>query len=73
MFVEALSSMGIMVASKSACSSRLDKGSVTLLALNKSSQIANNSIRVSVSYTNTLEEIEEFISTLDRLVKELRA
>ena len=72
-FVEALSSLGIMVASKSACSSRLDKGSVTLLALGKNSQIANNSIRVSIDATNNKEEIKTFIDTLDRLVKELRA
>ncbi len=72
-FVEALSSLGIMVASKSACSSRLDKGSVTLLALGKNSQLANNSIRVSIDRTNTSEEIQTFIDTLDRLVKELRA
>lgn len=72
-FVEALSSLGIMVASKSACSSRLDKGSVTLLALGKNSQIANNSIRVSIDASNTKEEIQTFIETLDRLVKELRA
>ena len=72
-FVEALSSLGVMVASKSACSSRLDKGSVTLLALGKNSQLANNSIRVSIDRTNTSEEIQTFIDTLDRLVKELRA
>ena len=72
-FVEDLSSLGVMVASKSACSSRLDKGSVTLLALGKNSQLANNSIRVSIDRTNTSEEIQTFIDTLDRLVKELRA
>ena len=72
-FVEAFSSYGIMVASKSACSSRLDKGSVTLLALNKSSQIANNSIRLSFSRLNTLEEVNAFIQKMDQLVKELRA
>ena len=72
-FVEALSSRGIMVASKSACSSRLDKGSVTLLAIGKSSQIANNAMRLSFSTTNTPEEIAKFIEVLDQLVKELRA
>ena len=72
-FVEALSASGIMVASKSACSSRLDKGSTTLLAIGKSSQIANNAIRLSVSTSNTPEEITLFIETLDKLVKELRA
>lgn len=72
-FVEALSSLGIMVASKSACSSRLDKGSVTLLSLGKSSQLANNAIRLSFSETNTKEEVDVFLSTLDKLTKELRA
>ena len=71
--MEALSSRGIMVASKSACSSRLDKGSVSLLALGKSSQIANNSIRLSFDASNTIDEVEEFIAVLDILVKELRA
>ena len=72
-FVEALSSLGIMVASKSACSSRLDKGSVTLLAIGKNSQLANNAIRLSFSSSNNKEDIETFINTLDKLVKELRA
>lgn len=72
-FVEALSSLGIMVASKSACSSRLDKGSVTLLAIGKNSQIANNAIRLSFSSSNNKEDIDTFINTLDKLVKELRA
>lgn len=72
-FVEALSSLGIMVASKSACSSRLDKGSVSLLALGKSSQIANNAMRLSFASSNNEEEIKTFIDNLDRLVKELRA
>ena len=72
-FVEALSSRGIMVASKSACSSRLDKGSVTLLALGKSSQLANNAMRLSFSTSNTRAEIKRFIETLEQLVKELRA
>ena len=54
-------------------SSRLDKGSVTLLAIGKNSQLANNAIRLSFSSSNNKEDIETFINTLDRLVKELRA
>ena len=71
-FVEALSARGIMVASQSACSSRNDKGSYTLINIGKSSQIAKNAIRVSIDESNTLQEVEIFINTLNQLLKEIR-
>ena len=72
-FVEALSSNNIMVASRSACSSRMDKGSVTLLALGKSSNIATNAIRLSFGMDDTPEEINIFINTMEKLLKEIRS
>lgn len=71
--VEALSEAGIFVSSASACSSRNDKTSKVLLAMNKSEEDASNAIRVSFSRENTLEEILTFVQTLNRFFLEVHA
>ena len=43
-----------------------------LKSLGKEDKIANNTIRVSLDYSNTLEEIDIFISTLERIIGEIR-
>ena len=70
--VEALSNNNIMVSSTSACHSSKEKGSYVVKSLNKEDKIANNTIRVSLDYTNTIEEIDIFISTLERIIGEIR-
>ncbi len=70
--VEALSSRGIMVSSVSACHAKEEPISYVVKALGKSDLLAHNTIRVSLSYTNTLDEIKEFISVLDDIIKELK-
>ena len=70
--VEALSNNGIMVSSISACHSSKEKGSYVVASIGKSEQIANNTIRVSIDYLNTKEEIDTLVSTLDKIMKDIR-
>ena len=70
--VEALSNNNIMVSSTSACHSSKEKGSYVVKALGKDDKISNNTVRVSLDYTNTMEEIDIFISTLDKIIGEIR-
>ncbi len=70
--VEALSNNNILVSSVSACHSSKEKGSYVVKALGKEYKIANNTIRVSLDYLNTMEEIEIFISTLEKIIGEIR-
>ena len=70
--VEALSSNGIMVSSTSACHAKEEPISYVVKALGKNDQLAHNTIRVSFSEINTLEDVKELVKTLDRLIKELK-
>lgn len=70
--VEALSNNGIMVSSVSACHSSKEKGSHVVKALGKSDKVINNTIRISLDYTNTEEEIDILISMLDKIIGEIR-
>ena len=70
--VEALSNYGVMVSSTSACHSSKEKGSYVVASIGKSDVAVNNTIRVSLDYTNTMEEIEEFLSLLDKIIGEIR-
>lgn len=70
--VEALSNAGIMVSSVSACHSSKERGSYVVKSLGKDDKLANNTVRVSFGYYNTLEEVEEFIVNLKRIIGEIR-
>ena len=70
--VEALSNNGIMVSSVSACHSSKEKGSHVVKALGKCDKVSNNTIRISLDYTNTKEEIDILISMLDKMIGEIR-
>ena len=71
--VEALSNKEIYVSSVSACSSKKEEPSYVLLALNKSLKEASNSIRLSFSYENTLEEAKIFIKELSNILDTIRS
>lgn len=62
--LEALSQREIYVSSVSACSSKGEPISYVLLGMGKTEVEARNSIRVSISPKNTLEEVDTFIATL---------
>ena len=70
--VEALSNAGIMVSSISACHSSKEKGSYVVKSLGKEEKVYNNTLRVSLDYSNTLEEIDTLVSTLDKIIKDIR-
>ena len=70
--VESLSSFGIMVSSVSACHSREEPMSYVVKALGKNDQLSHNTIRVSLSEDNTLEEIKIFINKLEEIVEGLK-
>ena len=70
--VEALSNAGIMVSSISACHSSKEKGSYVVASLGKSELISNNTVRVSLDYLNTSEDIDTLVSTLDKIIKDIR-
>ena len=70
--VEALGNAGIMVSSTSACHSSKQKGSYVVKAIGKSDNIANNTIRVSFAYTNTIEEVDALLLNLKKIVGEIR-
>ena len=70
--VEALSNKGIMVSSLSACHSRNEDYSYVVYALTNDMKLAHNTVRVSFSYENTLNDVELLIRELDKIVKEIK-
>lgn len=70
--VEALSNNNIMVSSTSACHSSKEKGSYVVASLGKSEKAINNTIRVSLDSSNTIEEIDILVSILDEIIGEIR-
>ncbi|OPZ37087.1 MAG: Cysteine desulfurase [Tenericutes bacterium ADurb.BinA155] len=69
--MEALSRKEIYVSSVSACNSKFEKTSYVLAAIGKSKDLASNSIRISFSARNTLEEVDAFLATLDGILAEV--
>jgi cysteine desulfurase len=69
--MEALSRKEIYVSSVSACNSKFEKTSYVLAAIGKSKDLASNSIRISFSARNTLEEVDTFLATLDGILAEV--
>ncbi len=69
--VEALSNRDIYVSSVSACSSKEAHASSVLLGCGYSLEEASNSIRLSFSLDNTLDEAKEFVATLSKIMKEV--
>ena len=70
--VEALSNRNIMVSSLSACHSKGEDYSYVVYAMNKDMCLAHNTIRVSFSYDNTLEEVKTFTKELTAIIKEIK-
>lgn len=66
-----LEQSGIFVSTTSACSSKRKKSSTVLLAMGKGEAVASSSIRISLSYENTIEELEEFMAALKKSLEKL--
>lgn len=69
---EALSNKNIFVSTKSACSSKKVASSYVLEAMNLSDYIAQNSIRLSFSDDNDIQEIDIFIDELKQILNTIK-
>lgn len=69
--VEALSNKEIYVSSVSACSSKEASRSDVVLALGKSEDLAENSIRISFGLRNTMADIKAFEAAFSGILKEI--
>lgn len=69
-FIHALDEKEIYISTKSACSSS-DSISNAVYALTKDRDISNNSLRISLSYLTTEEEVETFIKVFDESYNKL--
>lgn len=70
--VEALSGCGVMVSSTSACHAKEEPISYVVQALGKGDQLAHNTVRVSFSSDNSLEDVKALIFNLESLIKEIK-
>jgi len=70
--VEALSNAQIMVAATAACSDHKKGASSVVLAMFNNQKRAKNTLRLSLSYQNTMEEAEIFMQTIKSIFKSLR-
>ena len=69
-FIRALDAENIYISTKSACSSS-DSMSNAVYALTKDRELSNESLRVSMSYLTTEEEIDKFIDMFDKCYNKL--
>lgn len=70
--VEALSNKEIYVSTKSSCSSKLKVISHVIYELTKNENEATNSIRISFSKYNTIDEISVFINSLKEILNNIK-
>ena len=70
--VEALSNRGIMVSSLSACHSKNEDYSYVVYAMNHDMKLAHNTIRVSFSSENNVDDVNAIIRGLKQIVKEIK-
>lgn len=71
-FMHALEKYGVYVSTKSACSDE-ESLSESVLALTNDKEKAKSSIRISLSYLTTMEELENFLNIFDKCYKELKS
>ena len=69
-FLHALDANQIYISTKSACSSA-DSMSNAVYALTKDKDLSNHSLRVSLSYKTTEEDINKFLKVFDECYKKL--
>lgn len=71
-FVHALGEKDIFVSTTSACSSKKQSASSTLMAMGVNEQIAKSAIRISLSYDNTKEEALFVVKAIKEMVNQLK-
>jgi cysteine desulfurase len=69
--VHALDRREVYVSTTSACSSKKSRPSQTLLSMGVGENLADRSVRVSLSFQNTMEEAERFVSLLKQETAQL--
>jgi cysteine desulfurase len=67
-----LDAAGIAVSSGSACSSSSMKPSHVLVAMGLSSEEAHGSLRITLGFENTLDEVDYFLDVLPGIIADLR-
>lgn len=70
--VEDLSNKGIYISSVSACNSKKEASSYVVKALGKDDKLAHNTLRVSFSKDNTLEDVDTFLKELKNTLESIR-
>ena len=69
-FIHALEESDIYISTKSACS-KADSMSNSVYALTKDTELSNHSLRISLSYLTTEEEIDKFLLVFDEVYQKL--
>ncbi|WP_186578368.1 cysteine desulfurase family protein [Aquibacillus kalidii] len=69
--IHALAEKDIFISTKSACSSKQPDESAILVACGFDKEIRNSGLRISLSYENTIEEIEQFCTELQDVLLQL--
>ncbi|MEH7255273.1 cysteine desulfurase family protein [Neobacillus niacini] len=70
--IHALEQKGFFISTTSACSSKKQLPSQTLLAMGVSDDLADRAFRISLSYDNTAEEARSFVDVLEEATDQLR-
>ena len=70
--MNALSSKGIYISTKSACSSKSKDFSASVYELTKDDNISKNSLRISLSHLTTKSELDFFVNALKEIVEVLK-
>ncbi|MEN0650120.1 cysteine desulfurase family protein [Caldifermentibacillus hisashii] len=70
--VHELEQHGLYVSTTSACSSRTNEPSRTILAMGLGEERATTSIRISLSFENTMEEAKQAVAIIKQSIKNLK-
>lgn len=70
--VEGLSNKGIYVSSVSACNSKKEAISHVVLAMKKDENKAHNTIRISLDYSTTREDIDTFLKEFKNILENIK-
>lgn len=70
--MNALSNEGVYISTRSACSSRSKDYSETVYQISKDQVVSKNSLRISLSHLTTREELDVFVTVLNKIVSSLK-
>lgn len=70
--IHMLEEEGMLVSTRSACSSKRSEPSRVLLAMGKSNEVADSGIRISFGEEHTISDIEELLEALEKSVRRVR-